>query len=80
MTLLDVLQRAASQAGDVKKVLGYVRDQYPDLAAQIDPLIAALDAPLALDNLVNLASILPGEIAAIAQGRIDPRSHAGDAI
>lgn len=80
MTLLDIITRAASNVGSLKEVLVKARAALPDLAGQIDTIIAALDAAVTQEGLVALAVTLPPEIANIASGKIEPRDHAGDAV
>jgi len=79
MTLLDILKKAGLAVDPLRKVVGKVGELAPDLAAESDMILAQLDAPVALENLVALAAALPGEIKNIAQGKIDPRDHPSDA-
>lgn len=80
MTLLDILKKAAGEAGDVKKVLEAVIEKFPDAAPIVQPALDVLATAVPAEALVNLASALPGEILNIAQGQLDPREHPGDAI
>lgn len=80
MNLLDILTRASLAMGSVKVILQRIIADYPDTAAQLQPIVDGLDAPVSQANLVALAEALPREIANIASGNIDPRPHAGDAV
>lgn len=80
MTLLDILKKAAGEAGDVKKALESVIEKFPDAAPIVQPALDALATAVPAEALVGLASALPGEILNIAQGKLEPREHPGDAI
>ena len=54
--------------------------RFPDVAPKAQELAGKLNAPVSQENLVKLASVLPAEIANIAQGKIDPRDHPSDSI
>lgn len=79
MNLLDILKKAGLAVEPLRKVLGAVGDALPDLKNEADGILAKLDAPVALENLVELAAVLPGEIKNIAQGKIDPRVNPSNA-
>lgn len=78
MTILDILTKAGVASGQVIALLRQLAESAPDLAEQIDDLIARLESAVAPDNLVALASALPAEILAIAHGEIHPASHPSD--
>ena len=80
MTLLDLLKKAAFAGDDLVQFLNVIAQRYPDVAPKAQELVAALSAAVAAENLVALATALPGEIANIAQGKLDPRDHPSDAI
>lgn len=79
MTILDLLAKMIGPVGGLVRVLEAAKLQAPDLAPQIDEWLAKLGAAASQSNLVTLAKVLPEEIAAIAGGKIDPRSHPSDA-
>lgn len=79
MTILDIIQKAAGAAGALVALLNRVKDELPDLAPEVDKVLAGLNAAISAESLVSLASALPGEIANIAQGKIEPREHPSDA-
>ena len=70
----------AKNVAALKNILQLVRAKLPDLAPQIDPIIAALDAPITPEGLTALAGALPPELLNIAQLKFHPKPHAGDAI
>jgi hypothetical protein len=78
MTLLDILLKAGGSAGLLVELFNKVKAKLPDLAPQIDQLLASLSVAVSQANLVALAAALPAEIAAIAQGKLDPRKHPSD--
>lgn len=84
MTLLDLilktLGQAAGQVADLKVVLAMVVAKFPDAASLLNPIIAALDAPVTPESLAALGPEVLKEALDIAQGKIDPRDHAGDSI
>lgn len=84
MTLLDVIMKAlgqaASQIGNVKAILASIVTKFPDTAAELNPIIAALDAPVTPESLAALGAQIPGELLNIAVGKINPKTHSGDAI
>jgi len=80
LTLLDLLKKAAFAGDDLVQFLNVIAQRYPDVAPKAQELVAALSAAVAAENLVALATALPGEIANIAQGKLDPRDHPSDAI
>lgn len=79
MTLLDILVKGAAAAAGLKSYLMELAAKYPDAAPKLNEYIALLDGAVAQDNLVALATALPGEIADIAAGRINPRRHPSSA-
>jgi hypothetical protein len=46
----------------------------------LNPIIAKLDQAVDPANLAAVGGAVPGELLNIAQGKLDPRPHAGDAI
>ena len=84
MTLLDLILKtlgdAASEVKDIKVVLALVVAKFPDTGAVLNPIIAALDAPVTPESLAALGPVLLKEALDIAQGKIDGRDHAGDDI
>lgn len=80
MSLLDLIIRAAGEpASKLISILRAVAAAAPSLAADAEAIIAKLEEPLAIGNLVAVAEMLPGEIANIVQGKLDPREHPSDA-
>lgn len=84
MTILEFILRwlavSNQQIPNVKEVLVAARDRLPDLAPQLDPIIAVLDQPLGDQGLADLVGTLPPEVLNILRLKLDPRKHAGDAI
>jgi hypothetical protein len=78
MTLLDILIKAGLAGAGLIALLRKAALQAPDLADAINKLIDELLAVVDQNNLVRLATVLPAEIANIAQGKIDPKDHASD--
>ena len=78
MTLLQILQKAAGASLDLAAELKASAAAAPDVAPQVQALLAQLETATGAENLVALATALPGEIASIASGKLDPRTHAGD--
>lgn len=73
MSLYELLLKAAgAPAGALVELLNKVKLVAPDLAGEVDKVLALLAQGVSVENLVSIASILPGEIANIAQGKIDP--------
>jgi hypothetical protein len=80
MTLIDFLTKAAPEMAKVKAVLQEAIRQYPDLAGSLQPIVDALDNPVAPENLAALAAVIPVELLNIGRGQIDPRRHPGDVV
>ena len=78
MTLLDVLTQAGFAASGLLELLGTVKQKYPDLAPQVDKVMAGITGAVAPENLVALAEALPRELANIGSGKLDPRRHPSD--
>jgi hypothetical protein len=78
MTILDILNRFASAGDGLVAFLTRAGAAAPDLKPKADEWIARLQEAVSLKNLTTLASVLPGEIANIAQGKLEPRSHPSD--
>lgn len=79
MKILDILEKAAGAGSGLVDVLEKAKAAAPDLAGEIDGVLAKLGAAVDPANLVALAEAIPGEIANIAKGKIDPRDHPSDA-
>jgi hypothetical protein len=81
VTILDFITKVLGLAGaaepSLKVVLTAIEAKFPDTKAELDPIIAALNAPL---DVAALASVLPPEALNILKLQFDPRPHAGDAI
>lgn len=80
MTLLQILEKLTAGLPSLIATLTAAGERAPDLKPKLDEWIAALQSAASQENLVLLASALPGEIANIARGRIDPHEHASDDI
>ena len=81
MTLLDIITKWAGISGSkLIEFLEAAAAAAPDLAPKAEEWIDALKAAGSPENLVALASVLPAEIANIAQGKLDPRDHPSDDI
>lgn len=78
MTILEILLKAGVAADRLVALLLRVKEELPDIGPEVDKILAALSAAVSAENLVALASALPAEIAAIAQGQLDPRRHPSD--
>ena len=80
MTILDFLKKAAGEPfSKLVEILRAGAAAQPDLAPAAEWMIAKLNDAVPLSNLVALAEAIPRELAAIAQGKIDPRDHPSDA-
>lgn len=80
MTLLELINKAAHGAVDLEARLSDLQQKYPDAAVPIAELKAELLEAVDPANLARLGAAIPGELLAIAQGKLDPREHPGDAI
>jgi hypothetical protein len=80
MTLLEFFNKAAKGALDLEARLSDLQQKYPDAAVQIAELKSELLAGVDPVNLAAVGAVIPGELLHIAQGQLDPRDHAGDAI
>jgi len=78
--ILKLLGDSAGNIGNLKAILQSVVDKFPDLAAELGPVIAALDATVTPEAIAALAVSLPPELWHIVQGKLDPRDHSGDAV
>lgn len=80
MTILDLLSKAAGfPTSKLIEILRAFAAAVPDSAAEVNAIIAKLEAAIPLDNLISVAEALPRELANIAQGIIEPRDHPSDA-
>jgi len=79
MTLLDLLKKALGGLDPLEDKLKAVAEAAPDAAPLINELLGKLAGAVPVENLVALAAALPGEIADIAKGKLDPRDHPSDA-
>jgi hypothetical protein len=80
MTLLELFNKAAKGALDLEARLSDLQQKYPDAAVELGELKAKLLAGVDPVNLAAVGAAIPGELLNIAQGKIEPRDHAGDAI
>ncbi len=80
MTILEGLEKLAGTTTKMIEFLERVARQLPDLADEANEKIALLRSAAAMENLVSLAGVLPGEIADVAKGQIRPKDHPSDAI
>jgi len=78
MSILDILLKAGAAGPALVKLLEKVKAAVPDLAPEVDKILAELAAAIMPENLIKLAEALPRELAKIAQGQIDPRRHPSD--
>ncbi len=76
--ILKLLGQSASQVPNLKTILEGIARQYPDAAAQLAPILAALDDVVDPKNLADLGAAIPGELLNIAKAKFDGRPHAGD--
>lgn len=73
MSIYGLLVLAAgAPAGALVDLLNRIKNTVPDLADDAQKVLDLLAQGVQLDNLVAVASHLPGEIANIAQGKIEP--------
>lgn len=79
MTILELLKKASLAVNKLDSVLDRAAAAMPDLAPEIATLKAELDLSIAPENLAALASEIPQELLAIAQGHLSRARHAGDA-
>jgi len=80
MTILQILEKLAGGSLNVIAFLERAAEAAPDLAPKAQELIALLQSAASQANLVAVASALPGEIANIAQGKLEPKDHPSDAV
>jgi hypothetical protein len=81
MNALAILSMAAGRpAAEILNFLERLKILAPDMAAEIDFWLVALQTPLGAENLAAIAKVLPGEIVNIFKGQIDPRDHPSDGI
>lgn len=79
MDLVKLLTMAGVKLPDLKKALEIARANAPDLAPQIDALLAKLDVKLDESAILDLAAGLLPELTNLVRGRIESKPHAGDA-
>lgn len=80
MTPIQLLELAAGlPKGILVTLLRTLASAQPAFANQVEEIILKLEAAVPVANLVAVAEALPAEIANIASGKIDPRSHPSDA-
>ena len=81
MTLFLLIQQFLGKAGakipDLRAKLVEWRTKYPDLAPEIDPMIAALDLPV---DAAGVATAVVPELGSIAMFKFDGREHPSDAF
>lgn len=80
MTILEIINKAAKGALDLEARLSDLQQKYPDAAVAIAEIKADLLASVDPANLAALGAAIPGELLDIAQGKIEPRDHSGDAV
>ena len=80
MTILQALMIMAGARTSLLELLREAGVAAPDLKPKADEWIVALESAADVPNLVRLASLLPSEIANVAQGRVFPKDHPSDAI
>lgn len=80
MTILEIINKAAKGALDLEARLSDLQQKYPDAAVAIAEIKADLLAGVDPANLAALGAAIPGELLDIAQGKIEPRDHSGDAV
>jgi uncharacterized membrane protein len=78
MSIIDILLKAGVAAAELVKLLIRAKEIAPDLAAEVDKILAELAAAVEPTHLIALAEALPRELANISQGQIDPRRHPSD--
>ena len=75
MTLLDILKQAASATGNLLGILEKAKAALPDLADEIDQIIAQLSEAVTPENLSEVAVSAVAELADIAKGKIVSKDH-----
>lgn len=80
MTILEIINKAARGALDLEARLSDLQQKYPDAAVQIGQLKSDLLEAVDPANLAAVGAAIPGELLHIAQGKLDPHNHPGDAI
>jgi len=78
--LLKILGVAGAQVQNLDAVLAALVTRFPDLKADLDPIIAALSQAVTPAALASLGPTVLSEALAIALGKVNPTPHAGDAI
>ena len=80
MRLVDILSLLTGSAAPLLSFLRDVGARFPDLQPTAHNLIEQLQEAVSQERLVELATMLPKEIADIARGKIEPRDHPSDSI
>ena len=78
MTVLDLLFKASVAAGALVDVLTKAKTVVPDLAPQIDNVLAELAKAVDPENLGAVAVSAASELADIAKGKIISKQHPSD--
>lgn len=73
--IAQLMTRAAGKVVDLKATLERVKAAAPDLAPEIDPLLALLDAPV---NIAGVATAIVPELGNIVLFKFDGRTHPSD--
>jgi hypothetical protein len=84
MTIKDAIAllfgKDAVLVGQLVALLQAYIVKFPDLAGEINPIIAKFNAAVDPAALAELGAAIPGELLNIAQGKFDPRDHASGSI
>ena len=78
MTILDILTKASKATGGLKDLLVKVKAQAPDLAEEVDTVLAALDVAVDPANLAALGVSVASEVKDILTGHIVSKDHPSD--
>lgn len=78
MNLLKILLAAGLNVESLKRILEAGKAAAPDLAPDVDAILAQLDEPTSPAAILALAADLLPEVKNIVSGHIEPKDHAGD--
>lgn len=84
MKILDIILRllgaGAGEAPDLAEKLRRIREAAPDVAPQVDEVLAVLETSVSQENLLSVGPDVVGALFDVARGRFKPVKGAGDAI
>lgn len=75
--ITKILNRASGEVTDLRAALIAAKTAKPDLAPLVDPILAALDAPV---DVAGVATAVVPELGQIALLHFDGKAHPSDAF